>query len=930
MAALQSNQQISFADNIGEQGFLSYLSSLGEKPSTTLRIFDRGEYYTCHNEDAKFAAKEFFKTSTVIKELGKGSTKVPSVVLSKMNFETFLRDLLLTWQYRVELYRNKASKSNQWELIGKGSPGNLQQFEEILFNNIDMSASAIVMSLRLATDANGQRVVGAAFADAALQIFNVCEFSDNDQFSNVETLLMQVGPKECLIQRQDLSAEGSKLKIVLERSNVLVTEAKKADFSSKDSTQDLDRLLKSNSCGSAARRELDLPHAVCCLSSIIKYLELLSDDSAFHQYTLKSFDLSQYMRLDAAAVRALNILPSFTDGGNKTMCLSGLLNLCKTTPGQRLLGQWVKQPLMDAKRIEERLDIVDIFFNNGDIRLSVQDGSLRRIPDLSRLSKKFQQKRANLQDCVRVYQAIRQLPHLLTTLKKYDGEHKVIMEEVFCKPFQDAVNDFSKFMELVETTVDLDEVENHEYLIKAEFDESLQECKDNLDYVVTQLESELSKAARDLGLEKGKTIKLESNSQLGHYFRVTLKEEKALRNNKRYTTVETRKDGVRFVNSSLKSLGIEYKSHKATYSELQTQLANEVIKIAAGYSDPLQTLSDQIAYLDVLLSFATVASQAPTPYVRPVVHPKGEGKIVLKGSRHPCLEAQDDVSFIANDVSLIKDDQEFLIITGPNMGGKSTYIRQIGLITLMAQIGSFVPCDQAEISIVDSILARVGAGDSQLKGVSTFMSEMLETASILRAATKDSLIIIDELGRGTSTYDGFGLAWAISEHISTSIKSFCVFATHFHELTSLADEISTVRNFHVTALTSKEQLTLLYKVKPGVCDQSFGIHVAEIAHFPKHVVDFAKEKAKELEDFQVLSNDKECDQFNEASSGEPVAKKRRSEKKEGDEIIRKFVEKFRSLHEANLNDDELVKSVTAIKEEVLACGNQYVIDIINK
>ncbi|KAG0430767.1 hypothetical protein HPB47_022391 [Ixodes persulcatus] len=603
--------------------------------------------------------------------------------------------------------------------------------------------------------------------------------------------------------------------------------------------------------------EVDLKVAMESLAGVIKYLNLTSDSENFGHFRMSTFDFSQYVRINSAAIRALGVLPG-SDDQKADLSLLKVLNRCRTPGGQRLLAQWLKQPLTDVRKIEERLEMVELFVQRGELRHCLHEDYLRHFPDLLRAAKRLQRHKSTLQELYKTYQTLKVLPKVREVLAKAaDEDKRAVLQGLFVKPLAELEKDFSKYLEMVETTLDLEAAESGDFLVKPDFDDDLQALREELDSLEAKCHGYLDKAARDLGLEAGKTIKLESSKDLGFHFRITRKaptclrptglrqtrrttpatghinipwnqtfqapnnylrahqrgallhspsvvqsnaEERALRSRKGYVVIDTKQNGVRFRSPDLLSSNASYLDTRKAYEEAQQSIAKMIVDIAGGYAEPMHQLSDVISHLDVLVGLAVAAASASKPYVRP--------KILEKGS------------------------SSCYIITGPNMGGKSTYIRSlpkqpsggassdsgrvvVALAVLMAQVGSFVPCDSAELSLVDAVLTRIGAGDQQLKGVSTFMAEMLESAHILRNATADSLVVIDELGRGTSTYDGFGLAWAISEHLSKEADAYCLFATHFHELTELAQELPCVRNVHVTADVREDSFTLLYKVKPG-------------------------------------------------------------------------------------------------------------------
>ncbi|KAI0292908.1 DNA mismatch repair protein [Russula brevipes] len=932
-----------------DPGFISFFNKLPPKsPDTngTIRLFFRKasneDFYSAHGGDALYVAQHVYHTKSVLKYLGSGgkTAGLPSVTLRPTVATSFLREALTSMQLKVEIWVPEAGhgkKVSKFRLDKEASPGNLQAVEDLLFVNSDILSPPVIMAVKLATTpavpgSTGKaktKTVGIGFADTSLRQFGVADFVDNDAFSNVETLAIQLGIKEAIVPTgtasgaTDRDFDLKKLKDVLDRCGIVITERKPSEFVAKTVEEDLTRLLAPPATGAGASEgpsvipQLNLPTAPSAVAALITYLSLLSDSSNHGAWTIRTHDLGQYMRLDASALRALNLMDSGNSSGVKNTTLLGLLNKCKTAQGTRMLGSWLKQPLVNRHEILKRQDLVETFVEDSNARRTLQDDFMKLMPDMNRISKRFQKSVASLEDVVRVYQAVLKLTGLIEALKHVDVQSergRELIKETYLSHLEEYVASLDKYAEMVEQTIDLSELERHNYVIKPDYDPRLRKLADQISAARDGLDEEHRNVAEDLKLDLDKKLHLENSATYGYCFRLTKNDSRAISNKRKYIELGTVKSGVYFTTTKLKNFAMEYQDATQAYSRTQSGLVKEVVSIASTYTPVLESLNGILAHLDVILSFAHVSVNAPEAYVKPTVVEKGTGDLVFKDARHPCLEVQDDISFIPNDVEMVKINQNSRSsVPGPNMGGKSTYIRQVGVIALMAQIGSFVPCSMAQLPIFDSVLCRVGAGDSQLKGISTFMAEMLETATILKSATKDSLIIIDELGRGTSTYDGFGLAWSISEKIASEIHAFCLFATHFHELTALDQELSHVKNLHVVAHVSdsdgqskERDITLLYKVEPGVSDQSFGIHVARMANFPEPVIQLAKRKAEELEDFGTEQAPSQESQF----SPEVI--------ESGVQIVEELLKTWTSRTPSGADDEDVVMSDDLSPEAQLA------------
>lgn len=681
------------------------------------------------------------------------------------------------------------------------------------------------------------------------------EFTDDKQFENLDTFLTQIGGGNTIAFF--VTAEASRntaLINLFQAHDVVPTYKNKSNFHGNDFWNRVDGKLTTDSISQIVT-EAQRPGCIGCLQCLWSVSEFEQENATMtHYFRLMIRDLSQHLILDSAAAEAVNLLPKKSHP-SVNGSLFGMLNQhCRTKMGSRLLDQWLRQPLLDIQSINNRLDIVEGFLSSTEHRLTMRDRCLKAMPDVAAILKKFQRKNCGLQELFRLFLFSRAIITLQETLLAMvaDGFDLTDFHERFVSPVQAAVQSLSLYNQLVEHVIDMSQLP--EFKVSPQHDEELQELHEE-EAGLQKRASQLLKKVQDL-FPTCSEIKLETSSQHGFYFRTAkADDERILRGgggggDHAVHILSILKNGVHFSTNALEAIADRYKAVQQEYEERQQAVVSAAIETASSYLPLFDKIGMIVAQLDVLQAFANHSALAIGTYTRPKLLSQGSGVLKVVQARHPCVELMDDMHFIPNDYELVRDDTHtnpsatgFILVTGPNMGGKSTYIRAIGSIVVLAQAGCFVPAETAQISIIDQIFARVGAGDMVQRGVSTFMAEMLESSTLLKRATKDSLIIIDELGRGTSTFDGFGIAWAISSYIMYELKSLCLFATHFHELTQLPG----VKNQHVSAHVENGQVTMLYALQSGPCTQSYGVHVAKLAHFPSSVIYEAKRKADQLE-----------------------------------------------------------------------------------
>ena len=683
---------------------------------------------------------------------------------------------------------------------------------------------------------------GISICDISTGEFYSAEIKDNNNFPMLLDEIARYTPSELVVNSMMSNCNEEMAKIKERFENVYITK-----FNDKFFTDETEMLKFGYNVvdkkGDKIENLEDRTLAVNSINALIEYITQTQKTSLGHINKITMYTISKYMALDINARRNLEITEKMRDKSKKGTLL-WVLDKTSTSMGGRALRRWLNDPLVDVKEINKRLSAVKELKDNIILRGDIIE-NLKKVYDIERLAGKMAYGNANARDMITLKNSLFKLPDLKQILKECNSE---LLKELYNK-----LDELQDIYELIEKSIEEDPPMTIKDggIIKLGYDEEIDQYKkaqtEGKVWLV-QLEAE----------EKEKTgiknLKIGFNKVFGYFLEVTKSylsqvpdryiRKQTLTNAERYITEELKNLENQILGAEDKVVNLEYNA----FVEIRNEISKNIIR--------LQTTSEVVANLDVLTSFAQVAEDMN--YCMPEVNE--EGKIDIKNGRHPVIEKILGAGqFVENDTYLDKEDDRLAIITGPNMAGKSTFMRQVALITLMAQCGSFVPAESATIGVVDKIFTRVGASDDLSMGQSTFMVEMMEVATILKEATSNSLVILDEIGRGTSTYDGLSIAWAVAEFIANKEKcgAKTLFATHYHELTELEEKLEGIKNYSIAVKEKGEDIIFLRKIVRGGTDESYGIHVARLAGVPKIVTKKADEILRSLERKNIMTGKKQ-------------------------------------------------------------------------
>lgn len=666
----------------------------------------------------------------------------------------------------------------------------------------------------------GNGACGLAFLDISTGEFLCAEGTTE----YVDKLLANFSPKEVLVER------GKRDKFLKIFGKYYVYELDDWAFNERSSRE---KLQKHFDVRTLKGFGIDYMHnGITAAGAVLQYLEMTQHTHTGHITSIRRIDEERFVKLDKFTVRNLEIVQSMNEGGNT---LLDVMDRTDTPMGERLLRRWLLFPLRDVKQIEKRQNVVEYFFRNPDFR-DVIDENLKGIGDIERLTSKIASERVTPREMAQLRCALSCIVPIRNQCMEASDENIVGMgkEISLCEELRNRIS-----RELVPNPPSL--VSKGGVIAEGynkELDE-LREISHSSKDVLARLRDEESAKT---GIQ---SLKIGFNNVFGYYLEVRNMHKERVPEN--WIRKQTLVNAERYITPELKELEEKILGAEDRILALESRLYAELVAYALQYITPLQLNAAIIADIDCLHSFAVSAQEHR--YVRPIVD---ESEVLdIKQGRHPVIETQmpPGESYVSNDVYLDTDKQQIIILTGPNMAGKSALLRQMALIALMAQVGCFVPADSARVGVVDKIFTRVGASDNISAGESTFMLEMSEAASIMNNMSQRSLVLFDELGRGTSTYDGISIAWALVEYLHEGPKGHprTLFATHYHELNEMEKHFDRIKNFNITVCESNGRIVFLRKLEPGGTAHSFGIHVAKLAGMPPSIIKRSEVILKELE-----------------------------------------------------------------------------------